>query len=363
MQKSWIDRDRRWKRPASAKLTSLLTVLLISLFAGTALGQTITVSGEVIWVGDREPGRDPRTIGYSDCTETQQIEIPLTLAGTQGYTLQVWAGLSATCADNDERAAQEAIGRCWLVTSVEPTNRITLPVRGILPPVESTEPGAVCEQREEGSLTLYLLTFEGANAIGTGATIPFRYDLKGPAAPNLTGIGAGEGRLFPRWDPVATSDIVGYRVYCEESGPPDGSGAGGESGTESPDCPAPTLRAGTRPPEELRRGSSSSTGGTAEASGLSNGIRYACGVAGYDTLDNVGNLSNIECGTPAPVLDYFEAYRRAGGQAGGGFCRFSRDRASAAGALFMGIALGFVLRRRRALSGRQLSSNHPRSAR
>lgn len=356
-------------QPSRARLTKpklLIAIapllLLCSLLPRLAFAQSVTVSGTVIRDENREPGLDRQTIGYSDCigyggSGGESIEVPLTLVGTQGYTLQVWSGLSEACADNDARAEQEANGRCWRVWSGDPTNRVALPVRGILPPVtDSTDERAVCEREEEGSLTLYFLVFEGANAVGTETTLAFKYDLKGPTAPTLGRIEEGEGRLFAHWDPLETSDVVGYRMFCEETG----GAAGAPSGDAG--CSTPTLRAGSRPDESLRRGSTSSTADQVQASGLSDGVSYGCGIAGYDKLENLGKLSNILCGTPGPVLDYFEAYRRAGGRAGGGYCQFGRTRASMIGTGFGILLVALALRRKRGLVPRRPAGRGSRGA-
>ena len=54
--------------------------------------------------------------------------------------------------------------------------------------------------------------------------------------------------------------------------------------------------------------------------GLKNNVRYAVAVAGYDAVGNRGNLSTVVCGTPQQVDDFFEIYRKSGGEAGGGLC-------------------------------------------
>ncbi|HEY8947124.1 MAG TPA: hypothetical protein VIM73_22930 [Polyangiaceae bacterium] len=389
-------------------VTALFGALMVLFVSGPVLAQTVALSGEIRRGDEREAGLAEDTIGYSDCVRNEQLEAPLTLSQTQGYTLQVWAGLSSECDDNDQRDQQVTNRRCWLVWSGDPTNLVTLPVRSILQPVEGeTTTADRCEQEEEGSLTLFFLPFEGSNAVGTGAEVAFKYDLKGPRAPNLTGIGVGEETLYPKWDVESTTDIIGYRVYCEAAGPYTGgasstggssstagaggtsgaatAGAGGTSGAatagadgieagvggtsgnggasnagsgnasanggaeEEPDdgCTAPTLRPGVRPPAALERGATSATSDTAEATGLRNGVTYACGVAGYDDLDNVGVLSNLRCGRPVPVLDYYEAYRRAGGNAGGGFCAFGRNSAADTGFILAAAALLLGLRRGR----------------
>jgi MYXO-CTERM domain-containing protein len=53
---------------------------------------------------------------------------------------------------------------------------------------------------------------------------------------------------------------------------------------------------------------------------LSNSVEYQVAVIAYDDFDNPSVLSNVDCETPQPVVDFYEAYRRAGGRAGGGLC-------------------------------------------
>lgn len=60
------------------------------------------------------------------------------------------------------------------------------------------------------------------------------------------------------------------------------------------------------------------------AKGLVNGRPYAVGLASMDRLGNESGLSNVLCNTPREVFTFFDDYRSAGGQGGGGFCSFSR---------------------------------------
>lgn len=132
-----------------------------------------------------------------------------------------------------------------------------------------------------------------------------------------------------------------------------GSESGGSPGTaggaavEPDECQAETLRSGERPPENLRRGSVGQgiTEGTAK--GLEDYQLYACGVAAYDLNGNLGVLSNIRCGSPRPVRDYFEAYREAGGKGGGGYCGFGRGQVGGLAALLGFAGLVFAARRAR----------------
>jgi len=77
---------------------------------------------------------------------------------------------------------------------------------------------------------------------------------------------------------------------------------------------------------------------------------------GRDKVGNVGRLSLLACGTPEPVDDFYEIYRKAGGEAGGGFCGMCavgdgarRAPLSIGGALLL--ALGLLARRSAARRG------------
>jgi hypothetical protein len=83
---------------------------------------------------------------------------------------------------------------------------------------------------------------------------------------------------------------------------------------------------------------------------LENGVEYAVAVAGVDALGNPGKLSNVDCKTPNRTDDFFTVYRRAGGQAGGGFCTTSGAVGHGAGfaglGLLLAAAIGRIVRRR-----------------
>ncbi len=51
---------------------------------------------------------------------------------------------------------------------------------------------------------------------------------------------------------------------------------------------------------------------------LVNGERYAVAVAATDRFGNVGQLSSLVCETPEPTTDFWDQYRDAGGDGGGG---------------------------------------------
>ena len=80
---------------------------------------------------------------------------------------------------------------------------------------------------------------------------------------------------------------------------------------------------------------------------LANGTTYQLAVAGTDLFGNPGKISSVVCGTPHDVTTFYEAYRDAGGKAGGGFCAFSPRRSLSSLAWLGGAALLLALRQRR----------------
>jgi MYXO-CTERM domain-containing protein len=94
------------------------------------------------------------------------------------------------------------------------------------------------------------------------------------------------------------------------------------------------------------------TSTTLRTSTLRNDVTYAVAIAAQDGLGNAGVASDIQCGTPTELEDFFELYSRYGGPGGGGFCSVSpgtgggRSGAGASAAV-LALLLGLALRRRR----------------
>jgi hypothetical protein len=126
-----------------------------------------------------------------------------------------------------------------------------------------------------------------------------------------------------------------------------GAGAGGSAGGAAPgSCTSNILVPGEAVPAGVdHKGESNASTLQAEASGLTNGETYAVAVAGVDDFFNSGKLSTLACATPELVTGFFEAYRWAGGEAGGGFCAIGGKRSGLSAAGFALAALGLVARR------------------
>jgi hypothetical protein len=199
----------------------------------------------------------------------------------------------------------------------------------------------------------------------------YTYDLVGPKAPTGVSAGIGENALVVKWSEAedADSDIDEYWFLCEP--PPGGdtgaAGAGGgadDGGPDDPldseDCESTVFQEGdvlTRATiAEHACGHAPATASSGETSALTNFVHYTVAVVGRDDYRNYGKLSAIACATPEPVTDFFEAYRDAGGKAGGGFCSIGTTRSHALTALVLAGALGFFVRRARRRSERKDAS-------
>jgi len=356
-------------------LLALPSLVLGVTIAEPAAAQSVSIpsTAPIRRFPARRSGLPVDVITHNDCLDDGTLEVVLNLSQTSDLDLQIWSGTSSGCANDDQRAT---LGdRCQLIDSFNPdqtSHLVTLRVRDILPiaalttgsgsgsdsrtggeggsggdsgtggaPPEPTDPAPtgsdICESGIEGPFSVFFLLVDGTQTAAS-ATLSLRADLEGPDPPSDLSVGLGEGRLFIGWGQGTNADdLLGYRVFCEPASDPEV-------------CAAPSLVTGQRPPRDLEVGRAAQTSTEAPASGLENGTTYACGVSGMDTYDNVGPLSELVCGTPEPVQGYFEAYRRAGGQAGGGICSFDGPGRGAGG--FLGAAfVGALALLRRARGG------------
>jgi hypothetical protein len=93
------------------------------------------------------------------------------------------------------------------------------------------------------------------------------------------------------------------------------------------------------------------TGTVSTITKLKNGEAVVVAVAAYDDVGNIGKLSELECGTPQPVLSILRAYECAGGftETGCGFCSVGGNQGVSYTALVSAglFVFGFAARRSR----------------
>jgi hypothetical protein len=111
------------------------------------------------------------------------------------------------------------------------------------------------------------------------------------------------------------TDDAGNTVFEEGGATATSTSTVEEGGTLS--CSGGTMRL---IPSKYICGTSSGTSTKINVEHLKDGYYYNISVGAVDALGNVGPLSNVVCGEPVPVNDFWKVYYEDGGRAGGGFC-------------------------------------------
>jgi len=225
-----------------------------------------------------------------------------------------------------------------------------------------------CEDVNDSlKIWLVVLESEGDDTPVASASFPAGEDItvetRLPEAPSNVRTGPGENRADVRWD--GASEGQKYYVVCSPlpgaqglapSGEPTFDAAGQE--TCAGDAPTPGFAAGATLDRSWRcdqgEGETIFAEGlsteSATIDGLENDVQYYFAAVAVDEVGNPSVLSEVGCSTPKPVDDFFELYRRAGGEAGGGVCAAAPGRPAGSGwlavALVGAAALGIGRRRR-----------------
>jgi hypothetical protein len=266
---------------------------------------------------------------------------------------------------------------------------------------------SACGQVNLANISVQFLYFApgNLNAPGSKKDVAVTVDTVGPRPPTGLTTSPGNGRLFITWDNISgeggVTALTAVRAYCttatisggtttttdasctlvpREAGPVDASDPDAEAGvedagfdevcddggtvtTEGGECSAPEFEGnsstadggatGIVPDSEFNTKylcgeSVGATGTTAQANGvggkpLENGKSYAVAVAGTDQFGNVGVLSSVLCEVPEETTDFWEGYRSAGGQAGGGYCAATAVGLPAGSLAALGLACAVAL--------------------
>ncbi len=357
-------------RSVAAGLAAACAVLLCAP-ATWAQSSTITLTESRVSRNQYRQDASRRWwISYEDCVRGDAFTFPLGVSSNSNL-IEVWAG-NDDCA---ERRGQQDRGQCWIVAAAPPDTpqtTVIVPVRNVvaqstassLVPMEYD--ASVCEgsiDPDGQSVTFYFFFQDGGKALTGGITWDAKaaggtgFDLVGPAPPGSVDVTVGESQLsISIGDVDEEGDRERFEAFCVQGGtavdPPvapalDAGGAavidaGSSEGAAPPECSTPLLRAGQRAPLGYSCGLASETSGTLQTSELVNGTTYAVGVAGQDILGNAGALSDIQCGTPLVLDDFYEMYTESGGRGGGGFCNLSFTRQSSEQGRLMALGLFFA---------------------
>lgn len=189
----------------------------------------------------------------------------------------------------------------------------------------------------------------------TPASWTASHDVVAPGAPRGVTAGIGENALVLSWTiEDDRGDIDHFKAYCDP--PPsavieDGAG-GGDDGGPVGDCSS-SFHEGDDPLPQYFCGESESYNASMETSSLQNNVLYSVAVTAVDYYKNEGKLSNTACKAPQLVRDYYEAYRQAGGEGGGGLCAIAAGRSPGFAALLACAGLALYARRRGARGRRE----------
>lgn len=334
--------------------------LVLFTLATSAAAQTIQVNAPLRPARDKNgnPNRlQPNQVNRTECLADDVITYPLVVSGsTSAVDLEVWAGTNCEALEN--RASNSAT--CWLVyEDASPrTRNIDIRVQDIIHgsidrgsyggPGSGGEDTCNRGSTSSRSVSLHFLLINSSDQVASkpANTPTVEFDLLGPDAPQNIEAGVGENSLivkFPSEDD-ADDDIAKYYVYCEAL---EGSG-------DSQSCDPQVLVPDEPPPDQNRCGETTRNAEQIQTRRtLQNGTRYAVGIAAVDRFGNPGPLSAVACGTPEPINGFFEEYRAAGGEGGGGLCSLSRSTTSSGLWLGVGAVACATLVRRRMKGGRR----------
>ncbi len=352
-----------WAGPAAAQLTGS---------QGVELQRTgVSVSREVA----RSDAQFPFYINRQDCLEDAKLVFRPRVQGATARTpLQVWVSSGVDCTNISERSGGTA--RCSQVAELRaPTSNQALVIEVSSQDVahaantrqqldvQGAGTKEDCDSGVEQNLSFYFMLVDADGQIlGTVAKWQdSQIDLIGPPPPDEVTTGIGDNKLIVDWDIAEADerkDTVSFALYCDIASEGSGEGSGEAAGTagaagassvsDDPTCGPGRLAPGTFPERRFRCGTAEGVSTrTGRAKPLENGRRYAVAVAAVDEVGNPGLLSKVACGTPEPVTTFFEAYRAAGGEGGGGYCAIGA--APASGALYAVLGAGalWLVRRRR----------------
>ena len=328
-----------------------------------------------IWT-NRVADRLINKFNRKDCLDDATATFSLAIRGAPTNAMfQVWAGTSC---DNYQNRSPNAISKtCTALTEVlTPIDqRVTVHLRDMVATPGSDVSNALdqCDDSSTAGLqtrTLYFVVSDPNtnNSLVTGTTTwAFTYDIKAPPPPTAVTASSGDETLVTKFTaPSGETNLLHYKFYCSPIGDPptavvsaagssgtagtdtggtagtdtggaaDTSGTGGTAGTTTAgsagtatvdtNCTSAILVPGEPPPEGAMEcgeiGAQGATGGETSPV-LTNDTEYVVAIATEDNVNNVGVLSQLACNIPKDTTGFYEAYREAGGEAGGGFCTFA----------------------------------------
>ncbi|WP_437716965.1 hypothetical protein WMF45_11465 [Sorangium sp. So ce448] len=384
----YLVRSRRRGRRHLPRLCAV--ALAAAALAGGArqAGAAVTISSDVVRTKLTRPdAENPLWISHQDCVTDNDLQFTLTLDNVStSESLEVWVTQSTDCSVAENRRSGGYCKPLPLTLTPATTVTVTLPAKMIAKEFLGADNCEVASQASTNAtqMTIYFLRLPTAdqNASSYAPWDKTKVDLLGPKPPTDVKAHSGDGRILVDYTQNEADEVLGYYLYCDDGGQssPASSGAGAAGGGDgaagagggaagggdgaagtgggttsggSSGCQSSLLVPGEIPDSAQRCGSVGRASRGEATENIVNGRSYVVGVAAYDQVGNAGPLSAISCATAADVDGFFEQYRDAGGQAGGGFCSIEgpvgagRWAAAPLAAVAAGAALGLLRRSRR----------------
>ncbi|WP_437915719.1 hypothetical protein WME73_11575 [Sorangium sp. So ce302] len=367
-------------------------------------GATVTISTDVKRTELQRPDAQyPLWISREDCLTNNDLEFTLTLSGfSTSDTLAVWVSESLDCLAYSNRDTGTRCKQVSAESNLDDTMVVKVSAKAIAEALGAEGCDSTRASTGAVPLNIYFLRLVSSDQDNPDHAKwdTSKMDLQGPKPPTGVAAHPGDGRLLVDYKQNEDEDVQGYYLYCDDGGQSaaastgagaagggdgaggssagggaagGGDGAGGSStgggaagggdgaggagggatGGGSAGCQSSLLVSGEIPDAKYQCGSVGRASRGEATENIVNGRSYAVGVAAYDQVGNAGPLSAISCATATDVDGFFEQYRDAGGQAGGGFCSIEgpvgagRWAAAPLAAVAAGAALGLLRRSRR----------------
>ncbi|WP_437800978.1 hypothetical protein [Sorangium sp. So ce693] len=353
-------------------------------------GATVTISTDVKRTELQRPDAQyPLWISREDCVTNNDLEFTLTLSGfSTSDTLAVWVSESLDCLAYSNRDTGTRCKQVSAQSNLDDTMVVKVSAKAIAEALGAEGCDSTRASTGAVPLNIYFLRLESSDQDNPDSAKwdTTKMDLQGPKPPTGVVAHPGDGRLLVDYTQNEDEDVQGYYLYCDDGGQSaaassgsggsgsgggaagGGDGAGGAGGGAtsggatsgggttsggSSGCQSSLLVSGEIPDSKYQCGSVGRASRGEATEGVVNGKSYVVGVAAYDQVGNAGPLSALSCATATDVDGFFEQYRDAGGQAGGGFCSIEgpvgagRWAAAPLAAVAAGAALGLWRRSRR----------------
>src|SRR6185436_3613850 len=179
-------------------------------------------------------------------------------------------------------------------------------------------------------------------------------DVKAPLPPSEVTVTGGNDALEVKWTRAdLMNDQNGFLVFCSRAEMQvfkPSYYSGDEYQSQRTVCPNKMVTATGGESEAFERLDSKflcsdllTTSTEWRIKGLQNGILYQVGVAAVDTHGNASPIDNVLVRAPVPTVDFYDAYRAAGGAASG--CAYGGRASGGAATLLLLLALAWRRRR------------------